>query len=58
MYMGKISEEDYIDTLNRAITIKELSLGLKIDYTERKELREKLDQFIENELGQMLIYVK
>lgn len=58
MYMGKISKEDYIDTLNRAITIKELSLGLKIDYTERKELREKLDQFIENELGQMLIYVK
>lgn len=58
MYIGKISEEDYIDTLNRAITIKELSLGLKIDYTERKELREKLDQFIENELGQMLIYVK
>ena len=58
MYMGKISEEDYIDSLNRAITIKELSLGLKIDYTERKELREKLDQFIENELGQMLIYVK
>lgn len=58
MYIGKISKEDYIDTLNRAITIKELSLGLKIDYTERKELREKLDQFIENELGQMLIYVK
>lgn len=55
MYMGKISKADYIDTLNRAITIKELSLGLKIDYTERKELREKLDQFIENELGQMLI---
>lgn len=55
MYMGKISEEDYIDTLTRAITMKELSLGLKIDYTERKELREKLDKFIENELGQMLI---
>lgn len=58
MYMGKISKEDYIDTLNRAITIKELSLGLKIDYTERKELREKLDQFIENELGQMFIYMQ
>ena len=58
MYMGKISKEDYMDTLTRAITIKELSLGLKVDYTERKELREKLDQFIENELGQMLIYMK
>lgn len=58
MYMGKISKEDYMDTLNRAITIKELSLGIKIDYKERKELREKLDQFIENELGQMLVYVK
>lgn len=55
MYMGKISKEDYMDTLNRVITMKELSLGLKIDYTERKELREKLDQFIENELRQMLI---
>ena len=55
MYMGKISKEDYIDTLNRAITIKELSLGLKIDYTERKKLREKLDKFIESEFRQMLI---
>lgn len=58
MYMGKISKADYMDTLNRAITIKELSLGIKIDYTERKELREKLDQIIENELRQMLIYMQ
>ncbi|MDZ4972823.1 hypothetical protein [Clostridium perfringens] len=55
MYMGKISKADYMDSLMRIITMKELSMGIQADYKDRKKLREKLDKFIENELGQMLI---
>ncbi|MHC9361632.1 hypothetical protein ACY0IX_14850 [Clostridium perfringens] len=48
--MGKISKEDYMDSLMRIITMKELSMGIQADYKDRKKLREKLDQFIENEI--------
>lgn len=56
MYIGKISKADYMDSLMRIITMKELSLGIQADYKDRRKLREKLDHFMEQEFRQMLIY--